>query len=377
MAGTVATPVRATESNEPQVVTIVDTDVHTCPVSADELRAYLPPEWEHLPDNVLAPDQRQLYAPQQSIRGDAVPEEGAPAGSDPVLAATQLLGDAGIGAGYAMLISPIRAFENRDVEAAVCRAMNDWLADTWLSKYNPGGHYWGSISICLDAPDFASQEIERWEGAERMKQVKVNSYSEAPFGNRRYDPIYASAERLGLPIAVHFAKSSGTTLLTPVGFLPSYVELHSLYPMSYAAHFVSLIFNGVFERFPRLKYVFIEGGFSWVGPLLWRMDRYWEAFREELPEVKRRPSEYVFEHVRFTSQPIEEPSDKAQLANALDWAHAEKLLMFATDYPHWDFDDPGFVTRQLPASVRERVLSLNALEFYDLPSIRTPLQVST
>jgi predicted TIM-barrel fold metal-dependent hydrolase len=353
-------------------VQIVDSDVHTAPRSPDELREYLPRGWEQLPDDVLAPDQRQLYAPQQSIRGDAVPDEG-PAGSDPDLAAAQLLGDAGIGQGYAMLISPIRTFQNREVEAAVCSATNAWLADTWLSAYNAGGHYWGSISICLDAPALACPEIERWAGHERMKQVKVNSYAEAPFGDPRYDPIYETASRLGMPIGVHFAKGSGTSLLTPVGYLPSYVELHSLYPMSYLAHLVSLIFNGTFERFPDLKYVFIEGGFTWVGPLLWRMDRYWEEFRYELPLVRRRPSEYVLDHVRFTSQPIEEPGSKDRLSQALDWAQAERLLLFATDYPHWDFDDPGFVTRQLPTSLRDRVLWKNALEFYDLPPVREPL----
>ena len=106
------------------------------------------------------------------------------------------------------------------------------------------------------------------------------------------------------------------------------------------------------------------------------MDRYWEAFRDELPHVRRPPSEYVLERVRFTSQPIEEPSDKADLATALAWAHAGTLLMFATDYPHWDYDDPKFVVRQLPAEMRERVLYRNALEFYDLPERRAPGGVS-
>jgi uncharacterized protein len=353
-------------------VKIVDCDVHTAPRSAEELREYLPEEWAHLPDNVLSPDQRQLYAPQQSIRGDAVPDVG-PAGSDPELAAKQLLGDAGIGEGYAMLIAPIRTFPLRETEAAVCTATNSWLDDTWLTRYNEGGNYWGSISVCLDAPSLACQELERWAGCDRMKQVKVNSYSEALFGDPRYYPIYETAERLKLPIGVHFAKSSGTSLLTPVGFLPTYVELHSLYPTSYAAHLVSLVFNGVFERYPGLKFAFIEGGFAWVGPLLWRMDRYWAEFRDELSMVKRPPSEYVRDHVRFTSQPIEEPADKKDLANALDWARASELLLFATDYPHWDFDDPSFVMRQVPKGAGDRVFAENAIEFYDLPVMRRPL----
>ena len=360
-----------TADTEFPLVTIVDCDVHTAPRSPNELRQFLPKGWEDLPDNVLAPDQRQLYAPQQSIRGDAVPDEG-PAGSDPELAEKQLLDEAGIRDGYAMLIAPIRTFPNREVESAVCSATNDWLDATWLTAYDPGGHYWGSISICLDAQEQACAELERWAGNERMKQVKVNSYTEAPFGDPRYDVVHATAERLELPMGVHFAKSSGETLLTPVGFIPSYVELHSLYPMAYGAHLVSLVFNGVFEKFPGLKYIFIEGGFSWVGPLMWRMDRYWAEFRDELPHVPRPPSEYVREHIRFTSQPIEEPDDKKDLVQALEWAHAGELLMFATDYPHWDYDDPKFVVRQLPKDIRDRVVFKNALDFYNLPERRRP-----
>src|ERR1700761_6049062 len=110
-----------TVDTEFPLVSIVDCDVHTAPRSPNELREFLPSGWEDLPDNVLAPDQRQLYAPQQSIRGDAVPDEG-PAGSDPDLAEKQLLGEAGIRDGYAMLIAPIRTYPNREVESAVCSA---------------------------------------------------------------------------------------------------------------------------------------------------------------------------------------------------------------------------------------------------------------
>jgi len=109
---------------------------------------------------------------------------------------------------------------------------------------------------------------------------------------------------------------------------------------------------------------------SWIAPLLWRLDNLWAQLRAEIPLVKRRPSEYVRDHVRFTSQPIEEPSDPRHLRRVLEWVDAAHLLMFSTDYPHWDFDDPTRVARQFPADIRERVLRDNALDLYNLPSAR-------
>lgn len=352
-------------------VRVVDTDVHPLPRSVDELREYLLDPWRSVPDTLLDSGPLLLYlATGQPYRRDAMPDDGGPAGSDPALAAEQLLGRAGVD--YAVLLPLVRTFPNQELEAAVCAAMNDWLERTWLTEYDPNGSYWGSINVCAGEPDLATAEIERWAGHPRMLQVRFNAYAGEPFGHPRYFPIYAAAERHGFPIAVHFSKGSGTSLLTPAGFLSTYVEHHALYPITYASHLVSLVFGGVFERFPGLKWVFVEGGFCWVGPLLWRMDRYWSECRAELPWLNRAPSEVVRDHVRFTSQPIEEPTERHQLADALAWADAEHLLMFSSDYPHWDFDDPSFVVRQLPKALHDSVFRDTALDFYGLPAQRRP-----
>jgi predicted TIM-barrel fold metal-dependent hydrolase len=350
-------------------VKIVDSDVHPLPRSVEELRSYLRDPWSKVPDNLLASDPLLLYlATGQPYRRDAVPAAGGPAGSDPALAEKQLLGDAGVD--HAILLPLVRTFPNQELEAAMCSAMNDWLDATWLTEYNDSGSYWGSINVAAGEPALAVAEIERWAGNPRMVQIRFNAYAGELYGHPSYDPIYKTAQRHDLPIAIHFSKGTGTSLLTPAGYVSTYFEHHALYPVTYGAHLVSLVFGGTFERFPRLKYVFVEGGFCWVAPLLWRMDRLWTEQRSELPDVRRPPSEYVREHVRFTSQPIEEPEDKRSLAHALDWAHAEEILLYSSDYPHWDYDDPTFVVRQLPRDLRRRVFADNALEFYGLPRER-------
>src|SRR5258707_9113529 len=101
----------------------------------------------------------------------------------------------------------------------------------------------------------------------------------------------------------------------------------------------SLVFEGVFERFPKLKVVLIEGGFAWAPALCWRMDKHWERMRSETPHVTRPPSEYVREHVWFTTQPIEEPENPQHLAEVIEWIGWYRLI-FSTDSPHWDLDHP-------------------------------------
>jgi predicted TIM-barrel fold metal-dependent hydrolase len=91
----------------------------------------------------------------------------------------------------------------------------------------------------------------------------------------------------------------------------------------------------------------IEGGFAWAPALAFRLDKLFERMRGEVPHLKRRPSEYIRDHVYFTTQPMEEPDDRRHVLDVMEWIGWDKLL-FASDYPHWDFDDPF---RAFPAGV--------------------------
>ena len=114
----------------------------------------------------------------------------------------------------------------------------------------------------------------------------------------------------------------------------------------------------MFERFPRLKVVIVEGGFGWVPALTWRLDKLFERMRGEVPHLKRPPSEYMREHIWFTTQPMEEPDDARHLLDVIEWIGFDRLL-FASDYPHWDFDDPRFAFKT-PLTDAERAKIFNA-----------------
>jgi predicted TIM-barrel fold metal-dependent hydrolase len=130
---------------------------------------------------------------------------------------------------------------------------------------------------------------------------------------------------------------------------------------------MSLIVEGVFDRFPTLRIALVESGFTWLPPLLWRFDKEWKGLRREIPWTTRLPSEYVREHVGLTLQPIDGPPDAARLLRAIDQLGSDDLLMFSTDYPHWHFDEPE---EALPAGLspglKRKLLSENARRFYRL-----------
>ncbi len=107
--------------------------------------------------------------------------------------------------------------------------------------------------------------------------------------------------------------------------------------------------------------------------ILWQLDTNWRGTRSEVPLCKRQPSEYVWEGIRFTTQPLEAPEDPALLAPALAGMRPERTLCFASDYPHWDFDEPTLTLRTLPAAWRERIAFENARELYGLPVPAAPV----
>jgi predicted TIM-barrel fold metal-dependent hydrolase len=202
-------------------------------------------------------------------------------------------------------------------------------------------------------------------------QVLMPSGARIPYGQRFYNPIYQAAVEHNLPVAIH-PGTEGVGISGPptaAGYPTSYLEWHTGLVGSYLAHMVSLITEGTFIKFPTLKFVLIEGGVSWVPPIMWRFDKNWKALRATTPWLDRRPSEIITDHIMLTTQPVEEPDDPKQLHAMLDMFDAEKMLMFSTDFPHWDGDTPDFAARWIPDKLRPRVMGGLATELYGLPEV--------
>ena len=100
---------------------------------------------------------------------------------------------------------------------------------------------------------------------------------------------------------------------------------------------------------------------------MWRIDKDWKGLRREVPWVRRRPSDYIREHVRLTLQPFDAPLDPDHVLRLVDRLGSEEMLLFATDYPHWHAETPILV---LPASLSvglaRKMLYDNAAALYRL-----------
>ena len=142
-----------------------------------------------------------------------------------------------------------------------------------------------------------------------------------PYGNPTYDPLWAAANELGLPVAVHthFEGVGIAPPITAAGMPDTYAEYHTLCGSGMYGHFVSILCHGIFERFPDTRVAMVEGGLVPFVGFLWRLDTNWKACRSEIPWCRRRPSEYVWDHVRFATQPLESPDDPAQLIAAIEF----------------------------------------------------------
>jgi predicted TIM-barrel fold metal-dependent hydrolase len=252
-----------------------------------------------------------------------------------------------------------------DFAADMCRAFNDWTIDQWLDKDD---RLLAAISVNVNDPRLAIAEIERLGPDPRVKAVMLPTGSRMPYGNRFYHPIWEACERHGLVIGIH-PGNEGAGMAGPptgVGYPTYYIETRMARPQMAMAHAVSFIAEGVFEKFPNLKVLIDECDQFWAVGLMWHMDADWKSLRDQTPWLKRLPSEYFRGHIRVGTQPMLEPETNEQFWMMLEALHADETLVYSSDWPHWDWDDPASTFPKLPERLHRRVFAENARDLFGL-----------
>jgi predicted TIM-barrel fold metal-dependent hydrolase len=253
-----------------------------------------------------------------------------------------------------------QALHHEDMAAAFCGAVNDWIAKEWLDK---DARLRASIVLPIQNPQNCVKEIEKRAGDKRFVQVLVPAMGEMTLGRRYYWPIYEACERLGLPIGVH-AGSTYRFAPASVGW-PSYAfEDYVSQAGAFENQLLSFVAEGVFAKFPGIKIVFMESGFAWLPPFLWRANKTWRGVRAETPWVKQEPAILIREHVRVTLQPVDAPIDGGVLERTLEQIGSDDMLLFSTDFPHWHFDGLDALPETLSPALKKKILLDNPLATY-------------
>ena len=355
---------RASVDERPARTAVIDCDIHNTLPAETSLHPYLSARWRQYADDFGARTYHGLYYPlasEHAARTDAWPPSGLKPGSDLDFLREQLLDRWGIE--YGVLLPLLGSGKQLNLEwgAAMSRAINDWQAAEWL---DPEPRLRASIAVAYEAPDLAVEEIRRRAGDQRFVQIQFESRTHEPLGRRKYWPIYEAAAEHRLPIGMHFGAQGGWPI-TGVGHPSFYIEYHTGQSISFQDQVISLVTEGVFERFPGLKFVLIEGGFGWLPRLMWRLDRAYGKLKAEVPHLTQLPSDYIREHVWLTTQPIEEPETPAAFQRLLGDLALDDHIMFSTDYPHWDFDAPdAAIPASVPPETRRKIMAENARSLY-------------
>jgi predicted TIM-barrel fold metal-dependent hydrolase len=235
------------------------------------------------------------------------------------------------------------------------------MIDTFLDKYP---EILSCVVIPANSPEKSAELIDRVGSEKGIIGVMISAFRPTLAGEESWNPIYEAAQKKDLPICFHASES----YLPPYNRLKNLLAFHSLgFPINMILQLTSLVTEGVPERFPNLKFVFIEGGVSWIPWIMLRLDSVYAMRRSEAPLLKKPPSEYIKEFY-YSSQPLERPQRKSDLEWVFKSFNAETQLMYASDYPHFDFDVPS-VIYDLPfltPDAKKKILSENARRLFKI-----------
>jgi predicted TIM-barrel fold metal-dependent hydrolase len=249
----------------------------------------------------------------------------------------------------------------REMEVELATAYNRWIVEHLL-PHEP--RMKAMLYLPFNSPDATERMVNRFLGAPGVVGFLVTSTRNSPVHANEYMRTYAMLEEAGMPIGFH-AHHNWHNEYTKQ--LNRFMSMHALsFVLSNMVHLTNWVVNGLPERFPKLKPIWIESGLAWVPFLMQRLDHEYLMRRSEAPLLKRLPSEYMRE-MFYTSQPMEAQNLKL-LEGTFEAIGAETQLLYSSDWPHWDFDVPSAIWDLpfLSDTARRNILGLNAAKLFNL-----------
>lgn len=257
-----------------------------------------------------------------------------------------------------------------DMEVALARAYNRWLVETVL-EVEP--RIRSMLYLPFNDPDATYRMVEEFGDRKGVVGFMVTAarYNKPVYHND-YMKTYAALEERGLPLGFHAAYDWREQSMVNMN---RFISVHAIgFVLHNLIHLTNWVINGLPERFPRLKLLWIESGLAWIPFIMQRLDNEYMMRTSEAPALKRLPSEYI-QDMFFTSQPMERPRDQSLLEATFRAIKAESQLLYSSDYPHWDFDLPSTIYDLpfLDEAAKRAILGGNALRLFGLEAPATKL----
>mgnify|MGYP001472053373 CR=1 FL=1 len=249
-----------------------------------------------------------------------------------------------------------------DLEKTIAFAYARWMTEEVLPSHES---LLGMLYLPLSDPDACVQIIEEFADKPGVVGFMITSTRYQPVHHHCYLPMYHLLEKKKKPLAFH---TVSFTLERPFQQLNKFMSVHALgFPLYNMIQATNLVVNGIPERFPDLKIIMVEAGVTWIPFLMSRLDTEYVYRSSEAPLITKLPSEYL-RNFYFTSQPLEYLDNMKLMEAVFESFDAENQLLFATDYPHQDFDTPLTIWKLpfLSEEAKRKILGENALKVFNI-----------
>lgn len=249
-----------------------------------------------------------------------------------------------------------------DIEVALSWAYTRWFVEHVLPEHP---RLKTMVYLPFNDPDASLRAVETFGDEPDVVGFMVTATRYRAVHENRYMRLYGALQERGKPLGFHASVYQQERMFEGMN---RFLSVHALgFVIPNMVHLTNLVINGIPERFPDLKMVFIESGLAWLPFLQQRLDNEYFMRTSEAPLLRKRPSEYIAENFFYTSQPMETENLEA-LEFTLKMINAESQLLFASDYPHWDFNLPSSVWDLpfLTEKAKRRILGENAAELFGI-----------
>jgi uncharacterized protein len=259
----------------------------------------------------------------------------------------------------------IPALEDAAFAAELARARNTWVAE--YCSANPTRLKGTAVLPQQDIPE-AVAELRRtvtelgFVGVSLLPNLRGRH-----MGDPYFFPLYQEAERLNVPICIHMflgrygSEATGTRRVDK--FFYSHLFGHAFEQMIALA---VVLGEGLLDRFPKLRFVFLESGCGWLPYWLYRLDEHYEVLGNQLPDLKTLPSKLLERGQLYFSCEADEP----EIPHVIETV-GDDWIVFASDYSHFDSRFPGASqplteNKQLSDLSKRKILNDNARRLYAL-----------